>query len=804
MDNQKRLLLLAKHPHVNDWQVQQTLQKQKRQQEAAVATRKAHQLRQQQQQQKEMEQQRLAKHRHQRTTLAVSTSPRYSNGTNLTENSSSDEEEIDEEALQIVFQSARAAGQSSPPEKDDTDDAASFVVWQSAGQGSGEGSYRTPQRISFRDRELPPPSNTAGPGEQRVYTNKKPGIFGWAVATFSKVFPNDSTEPSSGASILSESMDGRSVNTTANKSLASKASLPSCSSAQTRKINNLSSKSLESRNNKMNSIHEDEDDDGHGIFRFVSTRNGLIICVLILILIIAVIVTVGAALRGQEGSTDMIESQAPAPGISIPTMPPALAPFSGDTIVPTISIGQVETLLPTEILQSAPTVQPTLLPTASPTMAPTLSPSDAPTTTAFADWTWIQRGLSLQGGGTSERYGQSLAFSDDGQILAIGAPFATVDGKSQAGLVEIFEWDEDDRRGWVPRGVLQGRNAGDQFGSNIAISADGSVLAISEPTYRGRSGDRSGNVRVFIHSPFNGYSKLGQELEGVDATDHFGIGLSISADGKRLAVGAPYHDNTLGQGNGNGSGNNRLVSGHVRVFEWSTSDGAWQPIGEPLIGESHLDWFGWSVDLNQDGSIVCVGAPRNLSYGGYVQCFEETDSTSVNREWMMVGTTINNALLPARYDDNFGTSVKVSWDPLYSRHRVAVGCPGKNKDGVDTGVGIIYEFDPQKASRGWMQLGQAVDSPNPTQSNQFGSALDLQGDLLAVGAPGAAHVNLYRFENESGEWKLHPRTLQGVAGSQFGAAVRVTSFGDVVVGSPQASNSVGVVNVYDVSRTSNR
>ena len=283
---QKRLVLLAKHPHANDQSVAQVLQKQKRQQEAAAAAakRKGQQFRKQQKQHEEMEQQRLAKFKKQQRT-----EPRYSNRTVLTENSSSDEEELDEEALQVVFQSTESAAHEC-----NNEDAASFVVWQSAGEGSGEETMqsptqpRSPQRISFSARELPPPE---GLEEQPVYSNNKPGIMDWAVATFSKIFPNAPTQSSSGASILSESMDGRSVNT-ANKSLNSKAT---CSSAQTRKMNNLSAKSLQRRDNKMNSIHEDEDCDDGGIFRIVSTRKGLIICVLILIVIIAVIITVGAA-----------------------------------------------------------------------------------------------------------------------------------------------------------------------------------------------------------------------------------------------------------------------------------------------------------------------------------------------------------------------------------------------------------------------------------------------------------------------------------------------------------------------------
>ncbi|KAL3922891.1 MAG: hypothetical protein SGILL_001962 [Bacillariaceae sp.] len=324
------------------------------------------------------------------------------------------------------------------------------------------------------------------------------------------------------------------------------------------------------------------------------------------------------------------------------------------------------------------------------------------------------------------------------------------------------------------------------------MSSDGQVLAVSEPTYRGRPGDRSGNVRVFIYSPFNGYSPLGQEIEGEDATDHTGIGLALSDDGRRLAVGAPYHDNT--NGNGNGNGNNRLVSGNARIYEWTSSDGMWTPIGEPLKGIDHLDWFGWSVDLNSDGSVVCIGAPRNLEYGGYVQCFEETVKPgNSDSGWSLIGDTISNALKPVRFDDNFGTAVRVSADSSGSRFRVAIGSPGKNTGGVDTGISIVYEFDPREESQGWSQLGKAIVSPNPNPSDQLGSSLDIQGDLLAVGVPGDSQVNLYRFQEASNEWELHLTTLTGFDESNFGIAVRLTNTGDVAVGS---ATDIGSATVY--------
>jgi hypothetical protein len=218
-----------------------------------------------------------------------------------------------------------------------------------------------------------------------------------------------------------------------------------------------------------------------------------------------------------------------------------------------------------------------------------------------------------------------------------------------------------------------------------------------------------------------------------------------------------------------------------------------------MAGTSHLDWFGWGVDLNDDGSVVCIGAPRNLQYGGYVQCYRDAGTGN----WKMLGISMDNGPIPDRYDDNFGAAVKVDWDTTRTKFRVAIGSPGKDRDALDSGVAIVYEYDLKNESEGWVQLGEVIVSPSPEQSNRFATSIDLKGDILAIGSPGSGEVNLFRLQPESNQWELHPRTLQGVAGSDFGTAVRLTPNGDIAVGSPQSSDTddIGTVHVFSAGRS---
>jgi len=394
--------------------------------------------------------------------------------------------------------------------------------------------------------------------------------------------------------------------------------------------------------------------------------------------------------------------------------------------------------------------------------------------------------------------------SHDGNILVVGAPYAL----EKSGVVRIYQLSKDGT-GWIAIASLLGRNVGDQFGYHVAVSSDGSVIAVSEPYYNGKAGIKTGNVRTYVKSPFGGYIPLGQDIEGESATDHFGLGLALSANGRRLAVGAPYRDNS--------SKRNRVVSGTVKVYEWSVEKDRWGSIHgvkddvrtTPLMGMSHLDWFGWSVGLNDDGSLLCVGAPRNVEFGGYVQCFEEQRHASFpydHLQWMLVGETIRNMQQPVRYDDNFGASIAVSRNPGGTMHRVAIGSPGKNGNAAyDSGLVMVYEWNPNSAAddRGWIQLGKTAiqGGVNPGNNLQMGYSVDLQEDLLIVGTPGAprnnvgGQVEMAQFDRSSWDWKRHPRIFQGQPGSNYGSAVAMTPAGTFVVGSPTDNHS-GSVNVY--------
>ena len=81
-----------------------------------------------------------------------------------------------------------------------------------------------------------------------------------------------------------------------------------------------------------------------------------------------------------------------------------------------------------------------------------------------------------------------MTLSRDGLIVAIGAPQRSLDGSK--GEVHIFEWNND-ANSWDQKGqIISGEDFGDESGTSVAISGDGTTIASGAPRNDG-NGDLS-------------------------------------------------------------------------------------------------------------------------------------------------------------------------------------------------------------------------------------------------------------------------------------------------------------------------
>ena len=229
---------------------------------------------------------------------------------------------------------------------------------------------------------------------------------------------------------------------------------------------------------------------------------------------------------------------------------------------------------------------------------------------------WTQVGNAINGDAANDNLGYAVSMSDDGNIIAVGAPLNS-GGFVNGGQVKVFEWSGIE---WLQMGGdLYGEDNFDRFGYSVSLNSDGTHLAVGAIMNSG-GGTDAGHVRVFEWSGIE-WEQKGVDIDGESADDNSGSSLSINADGNVLAIGAKGNDATFGF---------NAVAGHVRVFQWNGSE--WTQIGDDIDGVSGSDYFGESAALSADGSVLAAGAHWNSGNGtsaGHVRVFTSPNITNI-------------------------------------------------------------------------------------------------------------------------------------------------------------------------------
>ncbi|KAL3815496.1 hypothetical protein ACHAXA_006193 [Cyclostephanos tholiformis] len=407
------------------------------------------------------------------------------------------------------------------------------------------------------------------------------------------------------------------------------------------------------------------------------------------------------------------------------------------------------------------------------TTSTTASTTRSTTTTPFIDTSsaWKQRGSPIVGDASDARFGRSVALSSDASALAIGAP----DHNDNTGYVKIYRVDDDGGGYSVQIGqTLNGDATYDNFGYSMDMTPDGTTVICGSPVYS----DVPGYVRVYslegdIDLGTDNWKQIGQDIVGEANGDEFGISVSISEDGKTIAIGAPLND-----------GSNGANSGRVRMYRLSDDGTTWVKIGQDIDGTAAYHVFGRSVSLSADGSTVAIGASGHHSNGN-----EESGRVNVYRinvsgsSWEPLGQSIDGV----NDYDHFGVSVSLTPDG----NTLAIGtfgcCGGGN-------YVKVFSLSSDNAADTWNQFGQVVVGGGGSKSFGYSVSLSDYGRTLAVGAPyldgkngeDSGIVRIYRMSDAETKWILMGDDIDGAAaGDWSGYSVSLSADGTkVAIGSP--------------------
>jgi hypothetical protein len=437
------------------------------------------------------------------------------------------------------------------------------------------------------------------------------------------------------------------------------------------------------------------------------------------------------------------------------------------------------------------------------------------------DSSLTQIGTDISGNEAGEKFGYAISYNNDGTVVAASAIKNSESG-SNTGVVRVYDLSGNE---WIQKGFdIAGEATDDESGQDIKLNKVGNVIAISSILNDPDGQSKAGHVRVYEFKEYTQYdedndiyyysSRLrdteddatqtkpiiitenvttepvvgnyywiqkGEDINGEIKFDRSGFNIAMNIDGSRIAVGEPYFDPI------DDLGSKKNQGGRVRVYEYSNND--WVQKGGDINGVDTNDYFGYSIDLNEIGDYIGVGAYRGLSNDGYVKIFKYNFDTD---EWELFGSMISGESASGQ---RFGTSISLDSDV----NHIIIGAPLNDSN---NGVAKVYKYDIE--TNDWSQLGGDIVG---TSSGKLGHKVSINWNGKVIAVSGNEHslenendngiVKLFKYVKNINEWQQIFTNLTGNNEDEFGTSIQITKEGNkIAIGSIGFNNDSGNVKVY--------
>lgn len=270
--------------------------------------------------------------------------------------------------------------------------------------------------------------------------------------------------------------------------------------------------------------------------------------------------------------------------------------------------------------------------------------------------------------GSGDEFGSNVAISKDGTTIAVTAPNEDTTA-SNSGALYVFtgsgsSWSQQS-------GVLKSNSANqnDQLGGYYGdydhqLDISNDGNTIIVGEQNSHQGSNTGNAHIFVRSGTSWSRQATLASSDIETSDHFGYHVAISGDGDTVAIGAPRHNSNEGA-----------------VYVFTRSGSSWSQQAN-IEGENSNDYFGQAVSLNEKGTALVIGAMGYNSSRGRIYLYQGSGS-SWSSSWTVDGATE----IQSGDDPYFGSQVEISNDGL-----VVVGISpswDQNYPGHNTGMAKI-------------------------------------------------------------------------------------------------------------------
>ena len=304
------------------------------------------------------------------------------------------------------------------------------------------------------------------------------------------------------------------------------------------------------------------------------------------------------------------------------------------------------------------------------------------------DLQWVKSGQSITGKEKFDYLGTTVAISGDGTRIAASAKKTAL---NQHGRIRVFDLVQNGKGGaqWeqiVPDIQIDDAEAGDRFGTNMAMSRDGTHIVAGDGYSYMSEKNKIGYALTFRINA-TAWERIGHPLIGEALGDHLGEGLGISDDGSRIAIGAPNHDLSTGEED----------AGYVLIYEWDSVREEYVSMGT-INGEKAEDHLGQDLALSGDGNRVLCGG------NGFVRVFHFYPTDQV---WNEVGEDFGLS--------RFAPRVAMSGDGW----RAAIGNPFGDGSKVTVFASVFVTSVPSA-------LPSAIPSSGPSGSRSLEPTIFLE------------------------------------------------------------------------------
>ena len=333
-------------------------------------------------------------------------------------------------------------------------------------------------------------------------------------------------------------------------------------------------------------------------------------------------------------------------------------------------------------------------------------------------------------------FGQDLAFSVDGTLLAVGEPHSYRFLVPDVGAVFVYGLVEG--HGFVRyTPIVPDMPAGTQFGAAVAFGGPVLASAYSAQLYVGAPNLGSTTpASVYSYAFAYGDAGSGAYWGAIDTPDDAGdaFGLRLAAtSGFTVLIGAPAAVTASGSG-----------AAYVVDLSGTTVPEAGSHLTLPRVAARSLPVphgeayeLGAALAATVDGAEIALGAPgqaANNEAPPLGEVFRLTSDGAKDAAAYSVSTPLSGA------SPFYGSALAIATGSL------AVGDPGATVAG-STAVGMVHRYVADLDA----QAGQTVQPPAAIASGFFGTSLACtpDGSTLVVGAPGTATVSghVYIYSN---------------------------------------------------------